>query len=237
MSPMSCELLKATPPILFHSVTGQRIFLLGTFGIWDICEVHEDSSPSSCSAKEARPPLSICPHLLSWQVDREVAKPSKRLPSGASTGEHLTVAEMRLTKGNGDPDEIHIRGLFQRLLFSLLIGSWDGINLGKSDKWPFQILIQMCEECDYSYYKMDVSPTPKSLPQIHCGCHKVANIPNAFEGGSGLQNLMQNSILGRCWLWFLLDRKSWSFDVFVSTNHAFTETYFRASTVYSVFLG
>ena len=75
-------------------------------------------------------------------------------------------------------------------------------------------------ECDYSYYKMDVSPTPKSLPQIHCGCHKLANIPNAFEGGSGLQNLIQNSILGRCSLWFLLDRKCWSFDMFVSTVHS-----------------
>lgn len=74
-------------------------------------------------------------------------------------------------------------------------------------------------ERDYSHYKMGVSPAPKSLPHIHCGFHEVADFPDAFEGGSGLQNLMQNNVLGRHLLWFLLGRKSLSFDMSVLLVH------------------
>ena len=71
-------------------------------------------------------------------------------------------------------------------------------------------------ECDYSHYKMEVSPTPKSLPHIHCGFHEVADFPNAFEGGSGLQN----NVLGRYLLWFLLGRKCLSFYMSVLVVHS-----------------
>ena len=76
---------------------------------------------------------------------------------------------------------------------------------------------------------------PGGLPSM--GSHRVGHDWSDLAAAAGLQNLMQNSIFGRCSLWFLLDRKSWSFDMFVSTNHAVTETYFRASTIYNVFLG